>query len=103
MTGFSVRTEWGWLGVVNYCKVTDHRLSSFSPCEAWFRKYGHFKLLGCPGCDKGSEYHCVELLHPIRGSSVHGCAHLLNRIGKGRCRGKVWKCPTVEVNEISQD
>ena len=78
MTGFSVRTEWGWLGVVNYCKVNDHRLSSFSSCEAWFRKYGHFKLLGCPGWDKGSEYNSAEVLHPTRGSSVHGCAHLLD-------------------------
>ena len=53
MKGFSVRAEGDWLGVVNRYKVIGHRLSSFSPCAVWFRKYGHFKFLGCPGYDRG--------------------------------------------------
>ena len=89
MAGFLLRTEWAWLGVVNYCKVNDHRLLSFSSYDAWFRRYGHFKFLRCLGWDKVRVYAYVEMLNPTRGSSVHGYAHLLNRVGKGMCRGKV--------------
>ena len=40
MEGFFIRTEGDWLGVVNRCKVTGHRSSSFYPVQSGFGSMG---------------------------------------------------------------